>query len=212
MKQGSRWLAVAGLTLIGVDPTPRERTACEGATRMPTLDILVVDYQRIPRHIWTRAEQHVTLVYRSIPVETTWRRVRPRPDSDATAPLTVAPPDGGSLFTILIPSRPMAEWTGDGSNVLGVTPYSVDRRGRLAYVFYDRIDALARLTGVDEAQILAYVLAHEIGHLLLPVGAHADAGLMRRSIDLRNLRNTVRDRLSFSTEQTDLLRGSAPCE
>ena len=52
-------------------------------------------------------------------------------------------------------------------------------RGQLATVFSDRIGHAAERGGIDRGTLLGLVMAHEIGHLLLGVAYHGEAGLMR---------------------------------
>jgi hypothetical protein len=52
-------------------------------------------------------------------------------------------------------------------------------RGWLATVFPDRIAIAAARVGTDAGTLLGRVMAHEIGHLLLGVGYHGEAGVMR---------------------------------
>ena len=201
-------LLVAGVLWLGVEASADERTTCATADAAPTVGILVVDYERIPRHIWARAERNVTLMYQSISASTTWRRIYP----DAKAPPASPARINEYPFTVVIPTAVRAARNSANENVLGIAPYSVDKRGRLAYVFYDRIVAVARRTGVHPAEILAYVLAHEIGHLLLPVHAHADAGVMRAELDFRTLRPILHRAGLFTPDQRDLIRWSMSCE
>ena len=58
---------------------------------------------------------------------------------------------------------------------LGVASHSANR----ASIFYPRIRAHASLTGGHSAVALAFVMAHEIGHVLLSEDSHAPSGLMR---------------------------------
>jgi hypothetical protein len=64
--------------------------------------------------------------------------------------------------------------------VLGQAAKGVGR----AYVFAHRIEELAGRNAVSVSRILARVIAHEIGHLLLPVG-HSRRGIMCENLDLR---------------------------
>ena len=52
-------------------------------------------------------------------------------------------------------------------------------RGWLATVFADRIRGASTRLGVEDGTLLGLVTAHEIGHLLLGVGYHGEAGVMR---------------------------------
>ena len=62
---------------------------------------------------------------------------------------------------------------GLSANVLG------QATGRIAYVFYDRIERLAVSFRTPVVSGLGYVIAHEVGHLVMGTKSHAGAGLMR---------------------------------
>jgi hypothetical protein len=51
--------------------------------------------------------------------------------------------------------------------------------GKMATVFHDQIEAVARRTGVARSALLGRALAHEVGHLLLGVRGHSRSGIMR---------------------------------
>ena len=53
-----------------------------------------------------------------------------------------------------------------------------------AFVFYNRILDVTRRRAVDEEDPGGRVMAHEIGHLLLPPGKHNHYGIMQRDIDV----------------------------
>ena len=54
---------------------------------------------------------------------------------------------------------------------------------RFAWVFYDRIEALPGHGDNDLGCSLGHVIAHEIGHLLLPTRAHSPSGIMKAGLD-----------------------------
>jgi hypothetical protein len=73
-------------------------------------------------------------------------------------------------------------------------------------IFYDRLDPLLQGHHAPGATILAYVLAHEIGHVLEGVARHSETGIMRArwtDNDLRQMGNGV---LSYTTEDVRLIR------
>jgi hypothetical protein len=51
--------------------------------------------------------------------------------------------------------------------------------GVLATLFLDRIERVARTSGVSAAVIMARAAAHEIAHLVLGTNEHGDTGIMR---------------------------------
>jgi hypothetical protein len=54
-----------------------------------------------------------------------------------------------------------------------------ERRGTLATVYGNRIEATAALASSDAGVLLGRTMAHEIGHLLLGTRSHSRRGLMR---------------------------------
>ena len=61
----------------------------------------------------------------------------------------------------------------------------------------------------NETQILAFAIADEIGHLVLPFDLHSThslAGIMRAGGDPQVLRRLARGRLFFTPEQGQLIR------
>lgn len=53
----------------------------------------------------------------------------------------------------------------------------------LAYIFSERVQALAARRKMNENILLGLVIAHEVGHLLLPGKGHARTGIMTEGID-----------------------------
>jgi hypothetical protein len=68
-------------------------------------------------------------------------------------------------------------------DILGMAAREIDR----AFVFFNRLTAAAGAYPADVTMALAHVMAHEIGHLLLPTNSHAASGVMRPSLDFRQL-------------------------
>ena len=56
------------------------------------------------------------------------------------------------------------------------------------------------------AQLLGFVMAHEMGHMLLPYGAHSQVGIMRPEWDRAQVKNAVEGVLTFTPVQAALIR------
>ena len=91
-------------------------------------------------------------------------------------------------------------------NVLGVSPGSKDAPGRVTWLYYSRIQELARFLHLEVAQLLGHVMAHEMGHLLLPHDAHAAAGLMKRGWDNHQAILAATGSLTFEASQAAQIR------
>ena len=75
-----------------------------------------------------------------------------------------------------------------------------------AYPFYQRIVDLAEHNGADVAGLLGHVIAHELGHLLLPYDSHSTRGVMRAEWDRAQFEGMAKGLLTFAPDQTDLIR------
>jgi hypothetical protein len=91
---------------------------------------------------------------------------------------TTALPQTGELTLILLTNntRPASE-RGD---VAG----EAIREAARAYVFCDRLKSMGKDLPIDANVLLGRVMAHEIGHLLLPPKSHSRIGIMRAQMDL----------------------------
>jgi hypothetical protein len=161
------------------------------------------ELSRITIHIQNQAEapaatlagaaRRVESVFAAAGLQATWRE-SPLPLHADSFQLTV-------VITAAISSK---ESTGD--NVLGVAPESPGRCGRVAYVFWDRVADYAVHRRQDPAVVLAMVIAHEMGHLLLPAGSHAMVGVMRAEWREDDFAYAKSGRLGFSQSERTQIR------
>lgn len=83
--------------------------------------------------------------------------------------------------------------------------YSFPYEGTRIVIFYDRIKDMARDKQLPMSSLLAYVLAHEIAHVLQRTSRHSDSGIMKarwdRMDDLQIQQNTLR----FTPFDVDLI-------
>ena len=177
------------------------RTAFAGQGEPSTIILHVHNYAQVPSAVLARAEGEATRIYRALGVGLVW--------IDLTAPSAYPPPETLSRLhlTISIMSGVMVERKGAAGDVMGAAPGTLEQRGRLAYVFYTRVALLAQGAPNDaESKILGHVLAHEMGHLLLPANSHSQSGVMRADWDSQQLRRMVNGVLQFTPEQGELIR------
>lgn len=103
---------------------------------------------------------------------------------------------------ILRMTRSPATAVGVGSSLID----PVLRAGRLATVYVDQVEGMARRSSTDRVAILSRAIAHEIGHLILGTTEHTRAGLMRRVWTMEELRQNHADDWQFTPVQRTLLR------
>lgn len=160
-------LAAFGTTLSLVS-----HAAAEELPSSPTVVLHLDDYVRVPAQELLFAQQEVARVFRAAGVSTVW--------VDRNAPRN----DGRTHLTVVILTRRQENFAElQSTDVLGSAAYGSDR----AYVMYQRVRQTAALHSRYVGTLLGTVIAHEIGHLLLPERGHSMVGLMRADVELRSL-------------------------
>jgi hypothetical protein len=89
-------------------------------------------------------------------------------------------------------------------DVLGTAYPDEKGAGYFAYVFYDRIQELAQRRRLGHA-LLADVMAHEIGHLLLGSTSHSASGIMCAHWNYEELRKVSEGAMSFIPSQSRIM-------
>ena len=125
--------------------------------------------------------------------------------ADAGVEMTFVHDGPADLFVFLV-SPNNEEKMHQVADALGFAPYSEKARGRIAYVFQGRVDQIAQGYGAPRSVVLAAAMAHEIGHMLLPLNAHSKSGVMRATLTQPDLRDAVFGKLLFTPEQASLIR------
>lgn len=159
------------------------------------ITVRVDDKAGVQGAVLTYAEARAARIFATIGVNVVWVD-----GSEANRLKLVAP------YTILImaeaPSKLKAAMERLGADVMGQGAPLVGR----AYIYYDRVLQLRLVPPRDVVTTLGDVIAHELGHLMLPPG-HSNLGIMRPSINMlsrsletfteaeaANVRGTVRER------------------
>ena len=172
--------------------------------------IQIHDYSHVSSESLTRARAVVTAMYERIGVRTEWMGVvqqhvggekRPsRRDEISRMPI--------AQVTLIILTAKMAARGHVSEDALGFAAVPEEGMGRIAYAIYDRVRETAARAATNEDDLLGFVMAHEIAHLMLPRGAHAEAGLMRGRWDVRDFQRTDVLSLGFSPEQASEIRST----
>jgi hypothetical protein len=150
-----------------------------------TIVLHVEDHARISAADRTLVEAEVTRIYAAAGVRTVWATGNEHADA------------AGLHVRMILISRDIAMHA--PKSVLGLAV----REARRAYIFTHRIANLVRRHDDDFRGILGRIMAHEVGHLVLPVYRHSDEGLMRAHINIGVRSKGGRD---FTTEQGVAIR------
>jgi hypothetical protein len=144
----------------------------------------VVNYATLSDDVLDEARLRVTNIYAGIGVRTVWV------DSEQAVEKRL---DGGLHLTVMLLPR---EMVGVSDDAFGRAHPGIGR----AYIFCNRV---ASMPGPKFFAIsLGAVIAHEVGHLVLPEKSHSRSGIMRREIDVQHAINPQ----SFDKSQADSIR------
>src|SRR5579859_6811148 len=156
-------------------------------TETPKIVIWVYNYAGIPKDTMARAEREVQKLFGAAAVHfdwidcpTSWEEVKVRPlCQERMSNLELG-------LTILSTARGVADEYVD--KYFGISEvYNDGTFGHYAYVFADRVRYRAQLEQISESQLLACVISHEFGHVLMQSPTHSGSGIMRARWDRDDL-------------------------
>jgi hypothetical protein len=189
-------LLLAGLVLGGATPV----LAQDPTSNELPVTIRIRDYSHVPSASLSHASRIVSRVYSRIGVRTEWLGVV-RPKHNQL--LASAPP---AQMTIVMVTQKMASRGKFQDDALGLAAVANNGMGRIAYVVYDRVKDTAQNVAISEDDLLAYVMAHQIARLLLPMGAPFDSHSLRRSWTIEEIKQLRVRKLDFTPQQVSLMR------
>jgi hypothetical protein len=113
--------------------------------------------------------------------------------------------DAYADFMIVLLPRHTADNMRQIPNAVGFAPGSGTAGARIAYVLSPGVDKIANGYNIPRAIVLAVVIAHEVGHLLI-VNAHSPTGIMRPAWNQTDFRQATTGRLLFTRQQAEQMR------
>lgn len=155
-----------------------------------TVQVRLHDDAGVPADALQRAKRDAELIYERSSIKLEWI------DDGSSTPHSII---------LRIIAKPIGMKSRNRA-VVGVAPGSREVRGRLAFVFYERIQDYSEALELDIALMLGHAMAHELGHLLLPYDAHSVSGVMRGAWDRAQARAATAGTVTFNPHQAQLIR------
>lgn len=187
MAIGTRWLTAVVVAMVVTDELV---VASESTT---VIQVRVSNQARIPRATLAAALDTTNAIYSAIDVRFVWAL------DDAAASRASTPGTITVSFASCVKETTLEKQLrriGRSEAVLAVTSRETGR----VFVLCRRIARLP-LSRKHFERTLGRVLAHEIGHLLLPDHPHSDTGIMRVQLDFTSLRQP-----QFTAPEADAIR------
>jgi hypothetical protein len=155
--------------------------------QLPAIHLQMDDAAKVPAGILNKSLDEVTRIFADAGLGVEWTETAPR-------------------FTVRI-VRISLRYARESSTVMGVTLRKPG--GATAQILFNQVQDFARAYGVDVSTLLAYVIAHEIGHLLLPGIPHSATGLMKAEWDRALFREAAAGSLTFTDGQIKRILSAA---
>ena len=170
------------------------------------ITVRVYNYAGVASGTLLRAEEEGTRIFRKAGVEVVWLEcsVSPSPEGQATPCQT---PLGAITVNLKILPPSMAARFESSREEMGFA-LVLTRNGSAtdAWVFYQRVEDAAGSQIASPSQILAYAMAHEIGHLLLGPDHHSREGIMCARWNQKSLEDVSQGQMLFTRDQAQLIR------
>ena len=176
-----------------------ERFAEAQNQRLP-MRVVVYDYTDAEPAILQPAQRAVTQIFGEIDVDVTWLDVAQFTREMPTEPLERRVFVATVIQVSVIPPS-MHKALGRKDTVVGGAGLNTRR----IWISFSRVQETARRARADASDVLGYVIAHEIAHVLMPDGSHAPSGVMQRSVDQEVI---AHNRLSFGSDEAQLIRAA----
>jgi predicted metalloprotease len=134
------------------------------------MNVSICNQGHLPEPLIAQAETEAAIVFRSMDVEVAWAKCQ---DEVATEEA-----GRGLRFVIRLRNDHPPKASGPASlDAMGRAYVSAPNDGYIADIYYKAVQEIAERYGTDADGLLGYVIAHELGHLLLGPG-HSPHGIM----------------------------------
>ena len=148
----------------------RHRFPCSPCSPWPDLVVRIDDHAGVPPAVLSRAKAEVDVIFDAAGVRIKWEGQDESAETGQPAAMRLR------LLVVKVESI-------SGRSEHPIVGLAARPAGR-AFVFFDRLLDVAANKPIDTGVVLGRIMAHELGHLLLPPGPHAQVGLMRSHIEM----------------------------
>jgi len=200
---------VTGFIITVAILVARCSSASESAAVELPITVQIQDHSHVAPASLSSAAAVVTRMYERIGVRIKWPGVVRWKGEHATFDHREETSHAAiGQLTIIILNAKMAARGQVKEGVLGFAAVADEGMGRIAYAIYDRVRSIALELPINEADLLGFVMAHEIGHLMLPRRSHSTSGLMKSDWDIHDLERVDLLKLQFSEQQAAQIRAT----
>ncbi len=203
---GVRRVVATSLFLTACSTLLAQTPAAAEPDARPKMTVCVYNYAQVSSRLLVAAEEEVTRIFLEAGVEVDWVLwpVRGRAEDRQVAPQSDSP---RWSHVLNLTTRAKAGKLPSNLDPLGFAmPCAKQDPICRAYIFSDRIEDMAKEQSASEARILAHVMAHELGHLVLGPHCHSREGIMEGIWQSKAIARASHGILLFTAGQGEVIR------
>ena len=202
---GLAGLSLAIFLMVAATNSAAKETTSEDEPRFQ-ITVRVYNYAGVTGETLLKAEEEGTRIFRKVEVGSAWIDCgSPQLPKSQASPCQI--PLGAITVNMRILPPAMAARFESSREEMGFALVSGRAGGATdAWVFYQRVKDAAASDLASASQILAYAMAHEIGHLLLGPDHHTHEGIMCARWNLKALEEIGQGQMLFTRGQANLIR------
>jgi len=170
----------------------------------PGITISVHNYADVSDKALEKAEGEARRIFQQAGVRTIWLNCSPKLEEEKRHSANCSLVDDSHLALKILQTVENSR-LGESADVLGTAILFENKTAYYAYAYYDRIQQLAESRNLGD-ELLAAVLVHEIGHLLLESNAHSLSGIMCARWSGDELRQVSEGIMYFTPVQSRQIR------
>lgn len=175
----------------------------------PKVTVLVYNYAEISSKKLAQTEREAARIFQQSGIDTEWVGCPLTVHESDKFPACPLQPRQADLILRIV-TQPMADRLRDVRDSFGFTMFPDDgSMPKTANVFSHDAEQIAKNNRVTSTAMLATVIAHEIGHLLLGRESHSSVGIMKARWRRDDLQTIARGRMVFTPEQSKRMRSTA---
>ena len=178
---------------ISTMPSPKPTAKVD----LSSFTVLVFNFRQVSSDILSNAEKETDRIFSHAGIKIVWHEC-----PTGNEPCRKGP---GPVFFLAIKAGPVQ------NKFLDVVSGEAMVADHLAVINYDALPRVARrktTTPHEASTLLACVIAHELGHLLLGAHGHSLHGVMRNRWDIEQTRLALMSELDFLPEEGRLMRSA----
>ncbi len=202
MRSAKQVLLLLVLSIPGGAAIAARETVAPG-TSEPKIVVKMINLSNLTAGTLSKAAAVAQDIYLKAGVDTEWIDCSAYGGERADDARCGAKPGPAGIILRVMP-RKQAKRFGLPKPALGVAMVPASGFGFLANAFSHRVDEISHWTGAEPVTVLAHILAHEVGHLLLHQPGHSDKGLMQAAWKQKQLKRAASESLRFT--ETELAK------